>query len=188
MSTFVKVRNLDEDSFNRLIELVYPSDGSYSLQSIGIVNKMWKTNYSVENNSYPEYEWMLDNIGAKWIEIECDDEPIFDTEYSFRVTSAWHVPDEYLRKLTAELVKIKEDVTVSGTYEDESLDPIGSFIFALDYDDIEDLDIEIDFERFWDGEDCDEYREEIYDDLRLHETWMYECYLESLEEEDDDDV
>ena len=57
----------------------------------------------------------------------------------------------------------------------------------MDYDGIEDLDIEIDFDRYWDGEDCDEYREEIYNDLYLHEQWMYECYLESLEEEEDED-
>ena len=187
MSTFVKVRNLNEDSFNRLIELVYPTDGSYNIGTVEVVNRMWKTDFSVKENRYPEYQWVLDNVGAKWIEIECDDEPVFDTDYSFRITSAWHVPDEYLRKLSHELVQIKEDVTISGTYEDESLDPMGSFVFALNYDDIEDLDIEIDFERYWDGEDSDEYREEVYNDLYLHEQWMYECYLESLEEEEDED-
>jgi hypothetical protein len=177
MTTYVKVDNLNEESFDKLIQLIYPSKGQYNIQSVEIVNRLFETDYSVEEKRFPDNGWMLDNIGAKWIEIECDDTPEFDTTYSFRVTSAWHVPEEYLLTLTQTLVDIKSDVVLYGTYEDESYDPIGAFVYADDYDDAEDLDIEIDFDQIW--EDAD-YRISIFDELHLLKENLYDSYLEYI--------
>lgn len=180
MTTYVKVANLNEPAFNKLMELIYPLKGKYNIESVEVVNRLFKTDYSVEEKRFPDFAWMVDNIGSKWIEIECDDEPVFDTEYSFRVTSAWHVPEEYLLTLTQELVDVKNDVVLYGTYEDESYDPIGAFVYADEYEDSEDLDIEIDFDQLWDDED---YRISIFDELQLLKENLYDSYLEYLIEE-----
>jgi hypothetical protein len=177
MTTYVKVDNLNEESFDKLIQLIYPPKGQYNIQSVEIVNRLYGTDHSVEEKRFPDNVWMLDNVGSKWIEIECDDEPIFDTEYSFRITSAWHVPEEYLLTLTQTLVDIKSDVVLYGTYEDESYDPIGAFVYADEYEDSEDLDMEIDFDQIWEDED---YRISIFDELYLLKENLYDCYLEHL--------
>ena len=46
--------------------------------------------------------------------------------------------------------------------QDETLDPIGAFVYAKDYDDIEDYDGEVDFDDIWDD---DEKRDEMWDNL-----------------------
>jgi hypothetical protein len=75
------------------------------------------------------------------------------------------------------LVDIKSDVVLYGTYEDESYDPIGAFVYADDYDDAEDLDIEIDFDQMWEDDD---YRISIVDELHLLKENLYDSYLEYI--------
>ena len=88
-----------------------------------------------------EYDrgWVCDNLGAKWVysEFEYDEEP---QHIHLMLTSAWSVPIQLLEKLGKILTDIKEDCYICGTYEDESMDPCGAFIYAKDYDDIEDYD------------------------------------------------
>jgi hypothetical protein len=92
------------------------------------------------------------------------------------------VPTEFLEKLAEELYKIKEDCYIKGTYEDESYDPIGAFLYAKGFDDIEDWDDEVDFDRMWDD---DEYRDELWENVNqmMHdiESWYLEDKKENPE-------
>ena len=61
---------------------------------------------------------------------------------------------------------------------------MGAFVYGDDYDDIEDLDIEIDFDKYWGDDDleAEEYRESVIDALMEHKESMYQAYLEVVEE------
>jgi len=131
MDTFVSVRNGNKEVAKRLKELLDTDDSNQ------LVNNLFDTDFNEDN--YPTVEWMVDNVGAKWIrsEFHYDDDPAmchvqFETAYS--------VPQGFLQRLAEELGKVKEDCYIVGDYEDESPTLIGTFVYAHDYDDIEDDD------------------------------------------------
>jgi hypothetical protein len=82
---------------------------------------------------------------------------------------------EYLQKIVE---FIGGDVVVYGTYEDESYDPIGAFVYAVDYDDIEDYE-EVEHDKIFEDDD---YLEEMYNGLYELRDSLYEGYLEVIEE------
>lgn len=61
---------------------------------------------------------------------------------------------------------------------------MGAFVFGHNYDDVEDLDVEIDENRWWDE---DEYRDGIYEDLYELRDDLYEGYVETMEERAEDE-
>jgi hypothetical protein len=189
MSTYVRVSNGDQRVAERLKELFTPSEGKYEVTAIDVLNRMLGKNYSYREDKegwdrevdWPTNEIWDSYIGPKWMYVDYDhsDEP---EDSHIMIRSAWSVPNEFLEKLAEELYTIKEDCYISGTYEDESYNPMGAFIYAKDWDDIEDLDEEIDYDRIWED---DEYREELQyatNDLR---DSLEESYLEHLKEENE---
>lgn len=131
MDTFVSVKNGNKEVAERLKELLDTDDSNQ------LVNNLFDTDFNEDN--YPTVDWMIDNVGTKWIrsEFNYDDDPAmchiqFETAYS--------VPQGFLKRLAEELGKIKEDCYIVGDYEDESPTLIGAFVYAHDYDDIEDDD------------------------------------------------
>lgn len=189
MSTYVRVSNGNQKVAERLKELFTPAEGKYEVTAIDVLNRMLGTNYSYREDregwdrevDWPTNEIWDSYIGPKWMFVDYDhsDEP---EESHIMIRSAWSVPTEFLEKLAEELYTIKEDCYISGTYEDESYDPMGAFIYAKDWDDLEDLDEEIDYDRIWED---DEYREELQyatNDLR---DSLEESYLEHLKEENE---
>lgn len=189
MSTYVRVSNGDQRVAERLKELFTPTEGKYEVTAIDILNRMLGTNYSYREDregwdreaDWPTQEIWDSYIGPKWMYVDYDhsDEP---EDCHIMIRSAWSVPNEFLEKLAEELYTIKDDCYISGTYEDESYNPMGAFIYAKDWDDLEDLDEEIDYDRIWED---DEYREELQyatNDLR---DSLEESYLEHLKEENE---
>jgi hypothetical protein len=189
MSTYVRVSNGDQRVAERLKELFTPNEGKYEVTAIDILNRMLGKNYSYREDREgwdKEVDWPTDEIwdsyiGPKWMYVDYDhsDEP---EDSHIMIRSAWSVPTEFLERLAEELYTIKEDCYISGTYEDESYNPMGAFIYAKDWDDLEDLDEEIDYDRIWED---DEYREELQyatNDLR---DSLEESYLEHLKEENE---
>lgn len=174
MSTYVIIENLNNEAFEKLKEIFNDGKNEYCVDSEHAIKVMYG-----ENEYQPEYQWWIENIGAKWLEIEGSVTGPFEETVELYLTSAWSVPTEFLQKLTDILVTINDKIVVYGQYEDESLDPMGAFVYAWDYDDIEDMDIEIDFDKFWDE---DEYRDEIYDMLNNHRELLYASYLETMNE------
>lgn len=178
MDTTLTIDNLDEQSYNRLKEIFNDGTNQYYTDVTHIIKQVYG---DTETNSL---DWWYDNIGAKWLEVESLVDGEFETNVQLCMTSAWNVPTAFLEKLRDILVEINKDVVLYGTYQDESLDPIGAFVFGYDYDDMEDLDIEIDFEKYWGDDDleAEQYRERIYNELLEHGDSMFESYLQIVEE------
>ena len=131
MDTFVSVRNGNKEVAERLEELLDTNDSNQ------LVNNLFDTDFSEDN--YPTVDWMIDNVGAKWItsEFNYDDDP---SMCHIQFETAYSVPQGFLKRLAEELGKIKEDCYIVGDYEDESPEVIGAFVYSHDYEDIEDDD------------------------------------------------
>lgn len=191
METYVTIKNGDVNVANKLKELFTPKEGEYNSRTIELINRLynkdytWDINLSREENeeaenTWPEYQWLGDNIGSKWIYSEYDHDD--DTEFTHLVlTTAWSVPQGFLKKLSEVLSDIKEDCYIMGTYEDESYDPMGAFLYAKDWDDIEDLDEEIDEDKLWED---DFYTEDLREKTSKLQYDIEEAYLEFLNEKE----
>lgn len=189
METYISIKNGNNDISKKLDELFTPIDGEYDVKTIPLINRLygksftWDVNLSrdeneANGNTWPEYNWLGDNVGSKWIYSEFDG----DEDCSFIhliLRSAWSVPQGFLRKLSDELIKIKSDCYITGTYEDESYDPMGAFLYGNEWDDIEDLDEEIDSDRIWED---DFYTEELREKVSQLESDIENAYLVHLNE------
>lgn len=189
MTTYVKIKNLDEETHKKLVDLYQTDSDSFSDKDLlPHFNKLYDREFNDTDNFYG-ISFMIDNVGSKWLNIEfgCWSTEEFK-QYSDTVDlileSAWNVPALYLEKLTEVLTEINKDVVVYGTYEDESWEPMGAFVYGYDYDDIEDYDDEVDTERMLIDE---EYRYEIMDNLYEHRDSLYEAYLEVKAEREEDE-
>jgi len=131
MDTFVSVRNGNKEVAERLRELLDTNDSNQ------LVNNLFDTDFSEDN--YPTVDWMIDNVGSKWItcEFNYDDNP---SSCHIQFETAYSVPQGFLKRLAEELGKVKEDCYIVGDYEDEAPSLIGAFVYSHDYDDIEDDD------------------------------------------------
>ena len=174
MTTYVKVGNLNEETFNKLNGLLEKdSDNTSYVDIVNHVNKLYGTEFS-EPDNFMDRGWMEENVGSKWFTVECDVDE-YSTEVDLVIETAWSVPTEYLQKIVE---FIGGDVVVYGTYEDEAYDPIGAFVYAMDYDDIEDYE-EVEHDRMFEDDD---YLEEMYDGLYELRDSLYEGYREVINE------
>ena len=175
MTTYVKVGNLNEETFNKLNGLLEKdSDNTSYVDIVNHINKLYGTEFS-EPDNFMDRGWMEENVGSKWFTIECDVDE-YSSEVDLVIESAWSVPTEYLQKLVEVL---GGETVVYGTYEDEGYAPIGAFVYAVDYDDIEDYEEGIDFEEMMNDDD---YHDEIYDNLYQLRDSLYEGYREVMNE------
>jgi hypothetical protein len=182
MTTYVKIKGLNEDNYLKFKELFQTErDDSPYVELIEHFNKLFGEKFNNSDNFFGR-EWMMNNIGSKSIQIEFGGIEYLP-EIDLIIESSWSVPTEYIQKVRDVLTEWDKDITLSGTYEDEGYSPIGAFVYAFDYDDIEDYD-EVDGERMWVDDD---YNEEIYDDLYSLRDDLYEAYLEVKKEREEDD-
>jgi hypothetical protein len=189
MTTYVKIKNLDEESHKKLVDLFQTEGDSFTDKDIlPHFNKLYDRNFNDTDNFYG-IAFMTDNVGSKWLNVEfgCWSTEEFK-QYSDTVDlileSAWNVPTLYLEQLTYVLTQINKDIVVYGTYEDESWEPMGAFVYADDYDDIEDYDEEVEIDDMLNDE---EYRYEVMNDLYEHRDAMLEAYLEVKKEREEDE-
>jgi hypothetical protein len=190
MTTYVKIKNLDEESHKKLVDLFQTEGDSFTDKDIlPHFNKLYDRNFNDTDNFYG-IAFMTDNVGSKWLNVEfgCWSTEEFK-QYSDTVDlileSAWNVPTLYLEQLTYVLTQINKDIVVYGTYEDESWEPMGAFVYADDYDDIEDYDEEVEIDDMLNDE---EYRYQVMNDLYEHRDMMLEAYLEVKKEREEDDI
>jgi len=190
MTTYVKIKNLDEETHKKLVDLYQTESESFTDKDLlPHFNKLYDRNFNDTDNFYG-IAFMNDDVGSKWLNIEfgcwsTEEFKQFSDTVDLVLESAWNVPTLYLEKLTEVLTEINKDVVLYGTYEDESWEPMGAFVYAYDYDDIEDYDEEVEVEEMLQDED---YRYEVMNDLREHRDSLYEAYLEvKAEREEEDD-
>jgi hypothetical protein len=181
MYTWVQVENLSSGSKEKLVKLLSPESGSYQLDASTFSERYFDG--SEPSESYDKYSFRIDEYGAKWWYVnDCLDN---GDDVEFNIESAWSVPQNLLEKLRNWLVKENTEVIVRGTYEDESYNPTGAFIYAKDYSDIEDTDIgeeDIDYDKLYED---DEYRDGL-DQKRFDlADSLYKSYTETLKENKD---
>ena len=168
MTTYVKICNLNSLTFNKVKELFGTEDG-LQVDINNHFNRLFSTKFDDLNHKI-DRQWMDENIGSKWIRIEFGE---FDLQVNLMIESAWSVPTYYLENLVSFLNRYDLDIVAYGTYEDEGYSPVGAFVYAYEYDDIEDYDIDVDL--MWGDDD---YSERIYDELISFSDSLYESYLQ----------
>jgi hypothetical protein len=78
---------------------------------------------------------------------------------------------------------IDEDCYIKGTYEDESFDPSGAFIFGkYDYEEMEDIDEAYDWDEY---EQDDFYQEKWYEELNEMASNLEIEYIQYLKEREE---
>jgi hypothetical protein len=190
MTTYVKIKNLNKESHDKLVDL-FQTKGETFDESVDLIphfNKLYNRNFNDTDNFYG-IAFMNDNVGSKWLRIEFG---VWSTknfveqteEVDLILESAWNVPTNYLEQLTSVLTEINKDIIIYGTYEDEMYEPMGAFVYADDYDDIEDYDDEVEVEDMLNDE---EYRYQVMNDLYEHRDSMLEAYLEVKKEREEDE-
>jgi len=182
MTTSLTIKNLNEETFEKLKALMElePIE-KYQVDSIKSINILYEKEFN--NEVIPDYEFMTENVGSKWITIEPLDEN-FSEEVDLFIETAWSVPTGYLEKLAEYLTNLDKNIVLVGTYEDESMEPIGAFVYGHNYDDIEDMDVEVDYDRLWEE---DEYRDGIYEELYQLRDNLYEGYLEVMKDREEEE-
>lgn len=114
--------------------------GQKTLQTYDVLNHVYGTEFS--DDTPPNVDWMIEEVGSKSVHFEYLH---FDKEGGqINIESKWSVPFEFLIKLVEMMQTICEDVYISGTYEDESFDPIGAFCYGYGLGQAVDLEEEID--------------------------------------------
>lgn len=192
METYVSINNIDEKVKQKLQELCQVPEGQDQVGTLEIVNRLYGGDFTWDNslsndenkelgNTWPSYDWMTENIGSKWVYIEYHE--IEDDYANINLVSAWSFPEGLIQKLTDVLTDIKEDVYLSGTYEDEGLDPVGAFVWAKDFDDIEDFDHDYDTDEVWED---DEVREQFYDELADLRNELIDSYFDFVSDNEDE--
>lgn len=188
MTTYVKIINLNEESHKKLIDLFQTKGETFEHEDlIPHFNKLYDREFNDTDNFYG-IGFMNDNVGSKWLRIEFGEWSTEnfvkqENEVDLILESAWNVPTKYLEQLAYVLTEINKDIIIYGTYEDESWEPMGAFVYAHDYDDIEDYDEEVEYEDMLNDE---EYRYEVMSDLYEHRDAMLEAYLQVKQEREEE--
>ena len=190
MTSYVKIINLNKESHEKLVDLFQTKGETFDEREdlTPHINKLYDKDFNDTDNFYG-VDFMNENIGSKWLRIEFG---VWSTknfveqteEVDLILESAWNVPTKYLEQLTSVLTEVNKDIVVYGTYEDEMYEPIGAFVYAYDYDDIEDLDEEVEINDMIEDE---EYRYEVMNDLYEHRDSLLEAYLEIKKEREEDE-
>ena len=188
MRTFVKVVSDKPEVATRLQEIFKSrKDKKWEVDSLDVINNLKGTSYCFQDEKedfnrdvdFPSNELWEEMIGPKWMRVEYDHGDL--PEYcNIVLSSAWSVPIPFLIILRNELQKIDPKCYIKGTYEDESYDPCGAFVYGeFDYDDMEDYDDVYD----WDEADEDDfYTENWTEQLIQLETDLENAYLEYLQD------
>ena len=111
MTTYVKIVNLNEETFNKVKEL-FETEGENSSE-VNVINHFTKLfDEEYDETDFTEREWMDENIGSKWIRIEFGDVE-YTPEVDLILETAWNVPTEYIQKVVEVLNKLDKDIVAA---------------------------------------------------------------------------
>ena len=193
MRTYVTVKSDEPAVAKRLQEIFKSRRGTWEVDALDVINNLEGTSYFYSNEkegfdkdlNFPSNDLWESIIGPKWMNVEYDHSDLPEN-CNIVLSSAWHVPTAFLERLRDELQKIDEDCYIKGTYEDESYDPCGAFVYGkFEYEDMEDYDDVYD----WDAADEDDFYNETWveslNDLSTDLEVAYIEYLEDIKENPD---
>ena len=194
MRTYVTVHSDSEKVATRLQEIFKFDDSGnqYEATALDVINNLEGTNFTYNNETtkedwnkevdFPSNDLWDSIIGPKWMYVEYDhgDLPKY---CNVVLRSAWSVPTSFLERLRDELQKFDENCYITGTYEDESYDPSGAFVYGkFEYDDIEDYDEEYDEDASYED---DFYNEKWTESLVELEKDLEKAYIEYLKDREE---
>lgn len=178
MTSFVEVKNTNKEVNDYILQFCdIDEESKYyntTIRELDLVNDLYDTEFT-EDDGWTA-EWGREHLGSKWIRF--DYITIDDDGIEMNIESAWSVPQEFFEKLALKLGSIHRDCYLLGSYEDESYEPMGAFVYDLYYDDIEDLEEEIDYERIWEEDD---YLESIHDMVYELKQDIERAYLDDYQ-------
>ena len=150
MRTFVKVLSNKKQVSNKLQELFRCRQGNNEVDALDIINYINGTDYSFSDETskedwdkevdFPTTNTWNELIGSKWLYVEYVHDNL-PKNCNIVIRSANSVPIPFLKTLHNILLEIDNKIIIKGTYEDETYDPSGAFIYAgTNYHNMEDLD------------------------------------------------
>ena len=160
IENYITIKNADENVLNEIKRIFeYQADSTYkTVHTEDLANRVYGEEAPVEYDR----EWYIEKCGAKWMYGVVEDWDV--SEIIINITSAWDPINEWLERLSINLIAIKEDVIIESKFEDEGLNFLGVAYFSKEYSDVEYLDEDVDGNKFWDDDD---YREGIYETIQL---------------------
>ena len=187
MRTFVKVLSNKKQVSNKLQELFRCRQGNNEVDALDIINYINGTDYSFSDETSKEYwnkkvdfpttDTWNKLIGSKWLYVEYVHDNL-PKKCNIVIRSANSVPTPFLKTLHNMLSEIDNKIVIKGTYEEESYDPSGAFIYAgTSYSNMEDLDEIYNQEKAFED---DFYNEKWQDKLFKLEQELVEIYLKSI--------
>lgn len=189
MSTYVNVRSENPQVASKLQEIFKYREGQYEANAIDIINNIKGTDYSFSNETtkedwnkevdFPPNDLWDKMIGTKWLraEYEHGNTP---SDCNLVLRSAWNVPTSFLETLRDLLQEVDPDCYISGTYEDESYNPSGAFVYGkFNYEELEDTDEDYDWDE---AEEDDFYAENWHESLNDMQSSLVTSYLDYVED------
>lgn len=131
-----------------------------------------------------DYDWVVENCGAKWLYGQSDDE--WEGSVDLIITSAWDPVDGWVRELAKRVREIDPKAIVENSFQDEVPNFAGHQYESAEYSDIEYIDAERfeEVNKLFEAED--EYAwERVHEmtlDIREQQRKIYEEEKESDEE------
>ena len=187
MRTFIKIISNKKEVSYKLQELFRYRQGNNEADALDVINYINGTEYSFSDETskenwdkevdFPTPDTWNELIGSKWLYVDYvhDDLP---KNCNIVIRSANSVPIPFLQTLHSMLSEIDNKIIIKGTYEDESYDPSGAFIYAgTSYSNMEDLDEIYNQEKAFED---DFYNEKWQDKLFKLEQELVEIYLKSI--------
>jgi hypothetical protein len=170
IENYIVIENSNEEVFKEIQRVFELDEGEWEVHSENLAKRVFGEDTPKEYDR----DWYCDNAGAKWLHgcIE-DDSP---ESPSIRITSAWDPINGWVERFAKNLRKIKEDVIVHNTFEDEGYNFAGVYYSSNEYDDCEWVDIDsYDIEKIWEDDNVrEQYHNELHQILIDHkETHSY---------------
>lgn len=174
VENFIHILNADENVLNEVKRIFKNEEGRYDTQTEDLAQRVFGDETPLEYDR----GWYLDNCGAKWLYGHIEDDDIEDI--NIQITSAWDDINGWVERFAENLRKIKSDVVVHNTYEDEAYLFAGVYYTSEEYDDNEGIDMgEYDVDQIWEDDDV---RDQYFDELRSILGMHIQCHKDTIED------
>lgn len=174
IENFIHILNADENVLNEVKRIFEKVEGRYDVQTEDLAQRV----YGDETPLEYDRDWYCTKCGAKWLYGHIEDDDIEDI--SIEITSAWDAVNGWVARFAENLRKIKSDVVVYNTYEDEGYNFAGVYYTSAEYDDDEGIDMgEYEDRNIWEDDDArDDYFNELNSILQMH----IDCHRDTIED------
>lgn len=174
IENFIHILNADENVLNEVKRIFETTQDNHDAQTEQLAQRVFGNETPLEYDR----EWYCDNTGAKWMYGRIEDDDVDDIV--IEITSAWDAVNAWIDRFAQNLRKIKSDVVVYNTYEDEGYNFAGVYYTSEEYDDDEGIDMaEYEGRNIWEDDDV---REEYYDELNSILSMHIQCHKDAIED------